>query len=226
MIRRHLKFSSNANRGQIGKWRDKLLNIPCFILGNGPSLNDENISLLSPYFTVGINRAFLKLDPTVLFWQDIELWHTERKNISRLASIKICKTQSDPLNKFYHFKLEPGGFQLTKDPGTLYGSGSTGPLAVQFAHALGCSPIVLLGMDCSCRGIATDFYGKNPHHKPHTMANCMAGLKWIRAAFNDKQVISCSDNDLFPRVSLETALTRIDPRWKKDRSYYTTLLTR
>ena len=226
MIRRHIKFSSNKQRGQINKWKGKLTGVPCFILGNGPSLNDENITALAPYFTVGINRAFLKIDPTVLLWQDIELWYTERKNVVRLSSIKVCNATADPLNKFFHFRLEPGDFKIPDHPGVLHGTGTTGPLAVQFAHALGCDPIILLGMDCRSRGQATDFYGKNHHHKPHTMTNCQRGLKWIKKHVTDREIISCSDNDLFERVPLNKAISRLDAGWKKDRSYYSSLLTR
>jgi len=224
MIRRHLRFSSVKQRGSLRHWKDKLKGVPCFIVGNGPSLNDEDLSVLDPYFTLGINRSFLKIDATVLMWQDIELWYTERKTVVQQQSVKVCRNLSDPQNRFYHFKLQPGGFQLADDPGTLHGSGSTGPLAVQFARALGCSQIILLGMDCKPRGNATDFYGKNSHHRPHTMANCKTGLKWIYEKVTDRTLINCSENDFAPRVSLLDALKQVDTKWKKDRSYYSGLL--
>lgn len=226
MIRRHIKFSYNKQRGQISKWKGKMSGVPVFIIGNGPSLNDEDVSLLNPFFTIGINRAFLKIDPTVLMWQDIGLWSTERKNVIRLSAIKVCTAASDPENKFFHFKLEPGNFEIPEHPGILHGTGSTGPLAVQFAHSLGCNPIILMGMDCKPRGQATDFYGKNHHHKPHTMANCQRGLKWVKKHVTDRQVICCSDNDHFERMTLAQAVAKIDPKWKKDRAYYSSLLTR
>lgn len=227
MIRRHLRFSSVKQRGQLKNWQGKMKDVPCFILGNGPSLNDEDISDLSSYFTIGINRSFLKLDSTVLLWQDIELWYTERKNIVKLAAIKVCRQQSDPQNRFFHFRLEMGAFKETNNPSLLYGSGSTGPLAVQFACALGCNPLIILGMDCKPRGSATDFYGKNRHHKPHTMKNCMTGLRWIRESTLDREIFNCSENDLWPRISLVEAKKYIDAKkWKKDRSYYAGLLTK
>lgn len=225
MIRRHLRFSSVKQRGQIKSWKDKLQGVPCFIIGNGPSLNDEDISPLSQYFTIGINRSFIKLDTTILMWQDIELWYTERKHIPRLQSIKVCRAEADPQNRFFHYRLVPGLFKMPPDPGTLYGSGTTGPLAVQLAYTLGCNPIVMLGMDCQSRGAATDFYGKNKHHKAHTMKNCVAGLKWIQKSVGDRELICCSDNDLWPRSALPDILKGIDSKWKKDRAYYVGLLT-
>lgn len=226
MIRRHLRFSSVKQRGNLSVWKDKLKDVPCFVIGNGPSLNDEDTSDLQNYFTIGINRSFLKLDTTILMWQDIELWYTERKKIVKLQSLKVCSAQSDPQNRFFHFKLETGGFRMPIHPGILHGSGSTGPLAMQFAYALGCNPIVMLGMDCQPRGNATDFYGKNRHHKPHTMNNCKSGLKWISNNFKDRNLICCSENEFWPRVPLVTAIKTIDAKWRKDRTYYAGLLSK
>jgi len=202
-------------------------NAPCFILGNGPSLNDSDISSLSPYFTLGINRAFLKIDPTITLWQDIEFWHSERKQIVRLSSIKVCRNTADPQNRFYHFRQQPGDFAVPKHPGCLYGMGTTGPIAVQFAHALGCNPIILLGMDCKVRDGKTDFYGNNKYHKPHTMENCSRGLNWVKKNITDIDIINCSNNDLWKNHALEKVLKeKIDQSWKQDRSYYVSLLTK
>ena len=224
MIRRHLRFMSAKQRGSLRHWKDKMQGVPCFIIGNGPSLNDEDISDLTNYFTIGINRSFLKIDSTILMWQDIELWYSERKNVTKQQSIKVCRHQADPQNKFFHFKLESSGFKLPKHPGILHGTGTTGPLAVQFAYAIGCNPIILLGMDCHHRGNATDFYGKNRYHKSHTMTNCKMGLKWIKNTVTDRDIICCSANDFWPRTPLSEAIKSIDQKWRKDRSYYAGLL--
>tara|TARA_B100000614_G_scaffold262909_1_gene300766 strand:+ start:228213 stop:228893 length:681 start_codon:yes stop_codon:yes gene_type:complete len=226
MIRRHVRYSAVKQRGQIKKWKGKLEGVPCFILGNGPSLNDEDISLLNPYFTIGINRAFLKLDPTILMWQDVELWYTERKKVIRLSALKVCRNTADPQNRFYHFKIQPGNFAMPKHPGCLHGFGATGPLAMQFAHSLGCNPIVMLGMDCEHRGQATNFYGINRHHRPHTMRNCSRGLKWAKKSITDRELINCSANSEWPQEKLEDVLKRIDSKWKQDRAHYVSLLTR
>jgi hypothetical protein len=226
MIRRHLRFSSRKQRGNLRHWKDKMQGVPCFVLGNAPSLNDEDVSELSSFFTIGINRSFLKLDTTILMWQDIELWYTERKSVIKLQSLKVCPSQADPQNRFFHFKREPGGFKLPAHPGVLHGTGTTGPLAMQFAYSLGCDPIIMLGMDCKPRGNATDFYGKNRHHKPHTMTNCKVGLKWIKNNIKDRTLICCSENDLWPRTSLADAIKGIDEKWRKDRAYYVGLLNR
>ena len=62
MTGKRIRYSSVRQRGDVRKWKDRLLGVPAFILGNGPSLNDEDIAPLSNYFTIGINRSFYKLD--------------------------------------------------------------------------------------------------------------------------------------------------------------------
>jgi len=220
-IKRHIRYSSVRNRNSVKEWAGKLSGVPAFILGNSPSLNDENLSLLDPYFTIGINRAFYKTDPTVLFWQDIELWFTEKKKILKLNSVKVCRDMSDPQSRFFHYRIKPGNFKVPKTPNILHGFGTTGPLAVQFAYALGCDPIILLGMDCHKRGTSTDFYGRNRHHKPHTLKNCSKGLKWIRDNITDRTVISCSqDSDIFEYQSLEKVIQDIGPSFAQNRGYW------
>ena len=104
-IRRHLRYSEVRTRNSIKGWGDQLKDVPAFVLGNSPALNDEDLSTLEPFVTIGLNRAFYKIDPTILLWQDIELWFTERKKILRLNAIKVCRDTADPQNRFFHYRL-------------------------------------------------------------------------------------------------------------------------
>lgn len=226
-LRRNIRFAPIKQRGDFQSWKDKLVNVPAFVLGNGPSLNDVDLAPLSNYFSIGINRSFYKLDSTVLLWQDVGLWFTERKNLLPLQAIKVCSDTSDPENRFFHFRLETGNFQLPTKPDILFGRGSSGPLAVQLAYILGCNPIILLGCDCKSRGTDTDFYGNNRFHTPTTMPQCLTGLNWIKNEVHDKgirNVISCSDNDVFERKSIEQVIEQLDPKHKQDRSYWRDIL--
>jgi len=180
---------------------------PAFLIGNAPSLKDLDLSLLKDHFTIGINRAFYEIDPTILMWQDAELWWNHRAEISRLKAIKYCKNLADPKNRCYHFKLSNGDFKLTDTASMLYGRGATGPLAFQLAHVLGCDPIFMLGMDCCYREGKTDFYGVNPSHKSHTRKNCNKGLKWIKMCNSDREIYACSHSKIFDSpISLEDAV--------------------
>ncbi len=84
-------------------WYMRMKNIPCFLLGNGPSLKNKDLSILNDYFTVGINRIFFIYDPTILIWQDLALWQQERKKILQTKAIKYCRTGSETQGGFYNF---------------------------------------------------------------------------------------------------------------------------
>lgn len=211
MIRKKVRAYKVGHKRSIKGWRNSLVGVPAFIIGNGPSLENINLSILKSYFTIGINRAFYKLDTTIIMWQDEQLWYSDKHRISRLKAIKYCRDRSDPQNRFYNFRRVAGDYQMPENPSVLYGMGSTGPLAFQLAFILGCDPIVLLGMDCKYIDGKTDFYGKNPSHKPHTLRNCRKGLKWITKYHDQKTIINCSKNDVFSEtLSLEDALIQVN----------------
>lgn len=210
MRQKIIKYKPSYNKNAIRKWTNKLSNIPCFLIGCGPSLNDVNINLISDYFSIGINDAYRKIHPTILLWQDLQFWYQTKKYFKTIKSILYCRSESDPSNLFYHFNLYSSDFQLCNNPTELFGRGASGPLAFQLAFNLGCNPIVLLGFDCKYRGKKTDFYGINNFHKPGgTLRGCRGGLNWIYsiATTNNRKIINCSDNDIFPiKYSLEEAI--------------------
>lgn len=215
---------ARQNRQQryiIREWAARLKGVPAFILGNAPSIKDEPIHLLENYFTVGINRAFLLLDPTVLMWQDIGLWNTEHQKLHNLQCLKVCRDVADPRHIYYNFYLRGGPFQFDRKTHILYGRGSTGPLAVQFAVALGCRPIVCLGMDCKKSDDGkTDFYGVNPHWRPTTLQNCENGLHFLKK-YCPAPIINCSNTEILgERRKLEEVISSIDKKYAVGRQGY------
>ena len=188
MIRRTIRPSSVRFKRSISNWDKNLKDVPAFILGNAPSLNDFDLSMLEGFFTIGLNRILYKIDPTILFWQDEDIYRYEKKTIDKSSALKVCRDTSDPMGKFFHFKLRRGGYKRTSNPSILNGRGSSGPIAVQLADVLGCNPIYLIGMDCRVKNGNTDFYGKNAFWKKHTRTNCLKGLKWIEKSFSDKDI--------------------------------------
>lgn len=194
---------------------------PCFVIGNAPSLLDIDASKVEPFFTIGINRAYRAIRTSVLMWQDPELMKDSRGDIEKLDCIRACPPKADPGGKFLHFNLHGSVFHKTSNPSILYGRGSSGPLAVQMADAIGCRPIFLLGMDCACRGKATDFYGTNRDWKPHTVQLCQAGLKWISTNFSHDEVVNLSGS---PNGLLEA--TRKFAKFAQGRDHYLSLLRR
>ena len=200
MIRKRIKQYTVGHANDVSNWRNALVGVPAFIIGNGPSLANQDLSLINNCFTIGINRAFYKIDPIVLLWQDLQLWHTNKHDLLKTSAIKYCRDKADIQGRFYHFKLTIGDFSLPESASVLHGRGSSGPLAFQLAYILGCNPIVLLGMDCCYRDNKTNFYGVNPMHKPHTLRNCRKGIKWVSACKCDRDVFNCSDNNEFDTV--------------------------
>jgi hypothetical protein len=219
-----LARQQRSQRYIIKEWVGRLKDVPAFIMGNGPSINDEPVKILDDYFTIGINRSFLLLSPTILLWQDIGLWNTEHHKLHNLQSIKVCRDISDPRHIYYNFYLKGGPFRFEKRTHILCGRGSTGPLAVQFAVALGCKPIIILGMDCKTKDGKSDFYGNNPHWTPHTLNNCSTGLKFIHDECPVK-IINCSDNDVFKeRYSLADVISNLGNTFAWGRQKYVSKL--
>ncbi len=91
---------------------------------------------------------------------------------------------------------------------TLYGRGSSGSIAYQFVWAMGCNPIILVGMDCkNDKNGDTDFYGINKMHRRHTLPFCKKGLKFIKKNTGGRTIINCSKNSVFEeRVKLKNAV--------------------
>lgn len=209
-------------RYQIKFWVDRLPNTPAFIVGNGPSVNNHNLFLIEDYFSIGINRSFLTgLDCTILMWQDISLWNTEYHRLHNTQAIKVARDIADPKRIYYNFHLRGGPFMFDKTKThILHGRGSTGPLAVQLAVAMGCSPIILLGMDC-CLGEdgRTDFYGNNSHHLPWTMQNCVRGLEFLKKEC-PVPIHNCSNNEYWPQEELTKVLKNIDPAHARGRQSF------
>ncbi|MHA2279564.1 MAG: hypothetical protein ACXAC5_01545 [Promethearchaeota archaeon] len=209
------------HRYAIRSWVDRLPDIPAFIIGNGPSLIDQPTHLLEDYFSVGVNRAFLKVDPTILLWQDISLWNTEYQTLHNTQALKVSRDVSDPRKIYYNFHLKGGGYKFdTTTTHILYGRGSSGPLAIQLAVAMGCRPIVLLGMDCA-RGPngESDFWGENKHWTDATLPNCLKGLLFVKEQC-PVEIYNCGRSNLWPCENLAEIIERMGTKHKRGRQAY------
>jgi len=221
ITRTGLARKQRHKRYAIRSWVDRLVDVPAFIVGTGPSLNSVNLKSIQDYFSIGINRCFRKIDPTILVWQDISLWNSEYQNLHNTQSLKVSRDVSDPRKIYYNFHLKGGGYKF--DPATphiLHGRGSTGPLAVQLAVAMGCRPIVLLGMDCQ-RGEQgeSDFYGENRYWTDATLQNCYDGLVFVKEQC-PVEIHNCGHSDLWPQENLENVLNQLNGQYKRNRQKY------
>lgn len=195
----------------VRNWKGALKGVPAFIVGNSPSLDDCNLDLLTDFFTIGINRAYLRIDPTILMWQDKEVFKENPKAIRSLKAIKFCEHRFDRKSEFYNFRAAPGHYRLPFSPVLLFGkNGSTGALAFELAFALGCSPIVLLGMDCRYRNEKTDFFGVNKYHTGNSLNICSRGLAWIASCQTAADIISCNPAKRIKQIStLESVISSV-----------------
>jgi len=195
----------------LAQWGKVLSGHTAFILGNAPGIEKQNLKLLDNYFTIGINRIFYIYDPTILLWQDRQVWNNDKKTLLKQKAIKVCNSKADPKKYFLNFRVKLGPFRFGEDPSVLYGTGNTTALAAQLAVALGCSNIVLLGADCKY-GIKgkTDFYGNNKDHKSYTLKMCDGAMKWLKETCPVK-IYNCCGNKLWESKKLLDAIGEIRP---------------
>lgn len=207
------------------EWSGLLKGHPAFILGNSPSLNGYNIDLLNDYFTIGVNRIFYIFDPIIHIWQDKKIWIENKEEILKQKAIKLSKESSDPEKLFINFKHQGGDFKIIPNSYYLCGIGNTGALAAQLAINLGCSHLILLGMDCKYdKNGDTDFYGKNKDHKSYTLRFCNKGMQWLKNNC-PVPIYSCGDSPLWPKYKIESVIDSLKPE-NKGREFFENLFKR
>jgi len=203
-------FGNKSLYKPISEWKNILEGHTAFILGNAPSISTQNLKILKPYFTIGVNRILYLFNPTILIWQDIQMWNSEKKKIANNKSLKICNNVSDPRKVFLNFEVKTGNFKFGNNPYILHGTGNTTALAAQLAVNLGCSNIVLLGTDCKYQNGKTDFYGNNKDHKAYTLKMCDTAMRWIKDNC-PIPVYNCSYNKLWPRENIVDIINKLEP---------------
>jgi hypothetical protein len=145
----------------------------CFVIGNGPSLNRIDLSLLRSEITFGSNRVyhgFPKWGFGFTYWsiedmmvaEDIADEWTSRMvteppypstifvpgDLLHLvhAQGKPCVNPCIPVN-FTRNEFYPQLFPFSIDPGQISWGGTVTYLLLQLAAIMGCNPIILLGID-------------------------------------------------------------------------------
>ena len=173
-------------------------NVPCFILGNAPSLKNIDLDIIDNYFSVGINKIYLIYEPTVLMWQDLNIWREGKNKIIKCKSIKYCRKYSETNGNFYNFKLNNCREKMSNSTITLNGRGITTKITFQFVCALGCNPIIFLGTDGTYdKNGDTDFYGKNKYNRNrNNLKRFPDALKWILKNKGRKTIINCCPNPI------------------------------
>ncbi len=138
----------------------------CFVVGNGPSLNKIDMSLLNNEVTFGSNRCFIGFDrwgvqfsywavedQQVGGWQASE-WKKQRGYMKFVPEDMLYHTEMDDefvcpinLNRNIDFKDTPPIF--SRYPHMLFTGRTVTYVLLQLAAIMGCSPIYLIGVDFS-----------------------------------------------------------------------------
>ncbi len=154
--------------------RNRHLGRRVFVLGNGPSINSEDLSLLQGEISIGINASTI-LEKKFGFKQTYYcvsdrrfLMHSEKRRYgtSEIDSSTIRVLRKDLLEyddqylksqTIYTPHLGRDGFSSNIEMGFFYGCTTT-MLAIQLASHLGCSQVYLLGVDLKYIGESPRFY--------------------------------------------------------------------
>ncbi len=218
-------ISDNAWKGQ-----------PCFIVGGGPSLEKFNWDLLKGKLTIGINRAYEKFDPNIIFGMDPKFvrWilmgkYGDRARMKFLDApgLKIwlnTKGEHIPGNVYIlkcwsNYAQARAAFPFTMKDGIGHGNNS-GYAALNFAACLGANPIYLLGYDMKKKGDRSHWHEGHPEAMPDHVPNIYkknfvpAAKALMRANVKVINLNPDSGLDCFPKQAASTVLRPdlVDPR--------------
>lgn len=163
---RHPERRSNAALMRQFKHRHK--NERCFILGNGPSLNKTDLSLLKDEFTFGLNRIYLlfpQLNFTTTYLVSTNP-HVIEQFADDIAALPMPKFVAWEGRKFLpqrpdtiFFHKHPRDLKFSKNPAFGVWEGATVTyVAMQLAYYMGFQKVILIGVDHS-------FKTQGPAHK-------------------------------------------------------------
>ncbi len=149
----------------------------CFVIGNGSSLNQLDLSLLEKEITLGCNNIHLMKDFKPKYWCISDWWVADKikADIDKWGS-EIIKFSSDrhhnkimPLfNNCHVIKvLEGSGFSDDMAKGFYQGYSVT-YFMLQIAYYMGCNPIYLIGIDGIKKEKMDSFFLERNGKVPHT----------------------------------------------------------
>lgn len=151
---------------------------PAFLIGGGPSLKGFDWRRLKGKRTIGINRAFEKFDPTIIFSMDTRyLDWVERNVYGHAVKMKLLKSAAYKVWQCTYIASLPAfifivkvwrdyqqgarAFTSSMKDGLGHGDNS-GYAALNLACCLGANPIYLLGFDGKHEENATHWHEGHP----------------------------------------------------------------
>ncbi|SHI15333.1 Protein of unknown function DUF115 [Desulfofustis glycolicus DSM 9705] len=162
----------------------------CFIIGNGPSLNNTELHKLKNEYTIGLNRIYLNFEKmgfqtTFLCVANPNVLKQFGKDIDQINSVKFLRYHHEYIrNRWNVFFMEHTGFhEFIKDlRGFKWCEGCTVTYcAMQVAYFLGFKTIILVGVDHNFpdKGTPHQLVSAKPVDTNHFHPDYFAkGVKW------------------------------------------------
>lgn len=200
--RKKLKEINNCHKGE-----------RCFIIANGPSLNQVDFKLLQNEITIGMNRIYLMKEqngfmPTYLACVDkerlIKPFHKDMDGlgIPCFFPFKLRKFFSKTANQ--HFVLERFSPKFQTDASGPMGNGKTVTYTViQLAFCMGFSEVYIIGKDHSFKttekaGVGVEVKGDDHNH--FIKNYFLPGQKWDAPDFETEEYAYKIARDIFERA--------------------------
>ena len=183
-----------------------------FILASGPSLAEQDLSLLKNKMVMGLNRSILTYPSPyyqcVFDYRLFDLYLEEFKKVRQLFTL-----EDRPLG--LPLKLLGGeGFSFDLEEG-IYSGYTISYFALQVAVYMGFKKIFFLGLDLKHEGPKTHFFGQDSQTLNHEHTEFPKMLKMLdfgaeTLASSDIEVYNCSPIstfETFKKIDYEEALT-------------------
>lgn len=169
----------------------------CFVIGNGPSLNKIDMTLLKNEITFGANRCYLGFPQWGFhfkYWAIQDELHIKQcyqeynenlppemiKFISLQFSNYFKGSNIYPVNVVYSYKPFP---QFSDNINIFYEGWSVVYLLLQLAVVMGCNPIYMIGVDYNFNITEKEKVGdkkwSDTESKSHFISNYMAANKGV-----------------------------------------------
>ena len=136
-----------------GAWKGRR----CFIIGGGPSAKNLDFDLLHGELTIGINRAYEVLDPSILYGVDGQMWgwveqgkcgEESKQKFNAYHGYKVWMAVHKVFpSDFYLINVDERGGHKIGSTSLLAFKNNSGYGAINLAAALGANPIYLIGFD-------------------------------------------------------------------------------
>jgi hypothetical protein len=161
-LAKRIWLSSNSKK--MHAFKNKHKGKRCFIIGNGPSLNELNINLLQNEYTFAVNSIFLKKDmkflPSFYVVEDVYVAEDRKDEINNYPApvkffgnyLKYClkRTNASTIwtNVIFDYRDRTYLPSFSKNAASeMYVGGSVTYLCMQLAYYMGFSEVYLVGFD-------------------------------------------------------------------------------